>query len=196
MPEMTNEVRAERARLPLQLFAATVYGGDEDRDITLPESFEQAVGDLLGNLHHFAQQQFQGERSQEWFDWLFTTGEDIGQMMERLLARGRGYYEEELVEGLMAPVDDRCGECGHYYPKPIELHHSDEECLDSQRGGGDAPDCARCGASNAGARTKPFLCEPCSPPGKCAACEGTGLNDDSHAGVVCETCSGSGVSRD
>lgn len=28
---------------------------------------------------------------------------------------------------------------------------------------------------------------------ECHACAGTGLNDDSHAGVVCETCSGSGL---
>ncbi len=129
MAEMTNELRAQIAGEALQKFTDRMYGSPTDRDLTDPESFDQALGDLLGDLHHFVGQQLSGPRADEWTAALLD--EDVPSMIERAATRGRGYYEEELAERF-APVE------------------------------GDAPDCSRCKASNAGSREAPYLCEVCA----------------------------------
>jgi hypothetical protein len=55
------------------------------------DAFETALGDLLADLMHYANQQ-------DWKREDNPTGEDIPQMFERLLERGRGHYEDELEE--------------------------------------------------------------------------------------------------
>jgi hypothetical protein len=50
--EVTNEDRAQWARIGVQAFADKVFHLDGDRDLDNPESMDQAVGDFLCDLFH------------------------------------------------------------------------------------------------------------------------------------------------
>jgi hypothetical protein len=74
--EIDNEDRAQMARSTIAQFNYAYYHGEGDRDLDDLEVREMVVGDFLGDLVH----------------WIGPAG------VRRLLQKGIGYYEDELIE--------------------------------------------------------------------------------------------------